>query len=273
MNDPKLSKNFAVSTGPVNSRLVAPSDHPTDSTAPVVLARLEAARAKLRLGTPLAGRLSPQQHGTGGAEALSTREIVAVVGAAVSAVGLTLGLIQSAVPVIGASAVLLCAFAVAASLAARARRQAGGEMMPDAGDVVEGQDIALLDAAMEKLAATASQQTIDRLSGLKAQLARCVALVASAKGNQVYSDEDQLFIRACVRRYLPDSISGYLRVPQKDRETVLIDEGKTALNLLHDQLDMLQRQLQDKENRLTQVAGESLMQQQRFLAAKTGSRK
>ena len=273
MNDPKPGKNFAVSSGPVNRRLVMPSAHATDATAPIVLARLEAARAKLRLGATLADRLSPLQHRHNGTEALGTREIVAVVGTAVSAVGLTLGLIQSAMAVIGTSAVLLCGFGAAAYLAARARRQAGGEAVADTSDLVDGKDIALLDAAMEKLAATALQETIDRLRDVKANISRCVALIASAKGQQVYADEDQMFIRACVRRYLPDSISAFLRVPQKDRETLPIAEGKTALALLHDQIDMLQSQLQIKEDRLTQAAGESLMQQQRFLAAKTGIRK
>ena len=272
MNNPKPGKNFAVSNSPVNRRLVAPSVLPTEETAPIVLARLEAARARLRLGATLAERLSPLQHRHNSTEALGTREIVAVVGAAVSAVGLTLGLIQGAMAVIGVSAFFICAFGAAAYLAARARRQAGGEAMADTSDLVDGKDIALLDAAMEKLAATAPQETIDRLSDLKAQISRCVALLASAKGQQVYPDEDQMFIRACVRRYLPDSIGGFLRVPQKDRESLLMDGGKTALNLLLEQLDMLKSQLQSKEARLTQMAGESLMQQQRFLAAKTGTR-
>ena len=272
MDEPKPGKNFDVSSGPVNRRLIAPSTHPADDTAPIVIARLEAARAKLRLGATLAERLSPLQHDHGNAGALGTREILAGVGAGVSAVGLTLGLIQGAMGVIGTSAVLLCGFGAAAYLAARARRHAGGEAMADTSDLVEGKDIAQLDAAMEKLAATAPQETIDRLRDVKAQISRCVALIASGKGQQAYADEDQMFIRACVRRYLPDSISAFLRVPQKDRETLPIDEGKTALRLLHEQIDMLKDQLEAKENRLTQAAGESLMQQQRFLAAKTGAR-
>ena len=273
MDDPKPGKNFAVSNGPVNSRLVPPPVVPFDDTAPIVRARLEAARARLRLGATLAERLSPLQHHPDSTGALSTREVLAGVGAAVSAVGLTLGMIQGAVVVIGSSAVLLCGFGAAAHFAAKARRHAGGEAVADTSDLVDGKDIALLDAAMEKLAATAPQETIDRLRDVKAKISHCVTLVASSKGQQVYADEDQLFIRACVRRYLPDSISAFLRVPQKDRETLPIDAGKTALALLHDQIDMLQSQLHAKEERLTQAAGESLMQQQRFLAAKTGVRK
>ncbi len=185
MNDPKQGKNFAVSNGPVNSRLVVPQVVPFDDTAPIVRARLEAARARLRLGASLAERLSQHQPYPDSAGTLGTREIVAVVGAAVSAVGLTLGLIQGAVVVIGTSAVFACGFGAAAYLAGRARHQASGEALADNGDLLDAKDIALLDAAMEKLAATAEQDTIDRLSDLKAQISRCVALIASAKGTHL----------------------------------------------------------------------------------------
>ena len=138
-------------------------------------------------------------------------------------------------------------------------------------ELIQRADIDKLDKAMEKLALEASQGTLDKLSQLKALITRCVALIASTKGNQVFSNEDQLFIRECVRRYLPDSINSYFRVPQKDRATLVIEDDKTALTLLHDQMDMLSNQLLSKENHLAQMAGDSLMQQQRFLAAKTRS--
>ena len=269
MDDPKPGKNFAVSHGPVNSRLVAPQALPVEHTSPVVRARIEATQARLRLGTPLAGRLSPAQRGPGTQAALSTRQVVSVVGATVSGVGLTLGLIQSAIVVIGTSAVFLCAFAAAAYLGGKSRPRAGGDAEAGTGNLIDGKDIALLDAAMEKLATTAPQETVDRLTDLKEQISRSLVLVAGTKSNPACLDEDQFFIRECVRRYLPDSISGFLRVPLKDRETLLMEDGKTAQDLLHDQFNMLKAKLQTQENRLTQLAGESLMQQQRFLAAKT----
>ena len=282
MDDPKPGKNFAVSAvsdGPVNSRLVAPqAPREDDGESPIVLARLEATHARLRLGVPLSERLAPAQRGPGNAEPLSVRQIVSVVGATVSGVGLTLGLIQSAIVVIGASAVLLCGFGAAAYLGGKTRRQPGGNAAAPFARLIDGKDIALLDGAMEKLVATAPQETVDRLTGLKDQISRSLALVGQsevrevAQSNPVALDEDTLFLRECVRRYLPDSISGFLRVPLKARTTLQMENGKTAQELLHDQFDMLKNQLQAKEERLTQMAGESLMQQQRFLAAKTGGR-
>ena len=282
MDDPKPGKNFAVSAvsdGPVNSRLVAPqAPREDDGESPIVLARLEATHARLRLGVPLSERLAPAQRGPGNAEPLSVQQVVSVVGATVSGVGLTLGLIQSAVVVIGASAVLLCGFGAAAYLGGKTRRQPGGNAAAPFARLIDGKDIALLDGAMEKLVATAPQETVDRLTALKDQLSRSLALVGQsevrevAQSNPVALDEDTLFLRECVRRYLPDSISGFLRVPLKARTTLQMENGKTAQELLHDQFDMLKNQLQAKEERLTQMAGESLMQQQRFLAAKTGGR-
>ena len=271
----------AASQGPVNSRLVAPQAVPEDDTPPVVRARLEATHARLRLGVPLSERLAPEQRNSGNTEPLSVRQVVSVVGASVSGVGLTLGLIQSAVVVIGASAVLLCGFGAAAYLGGKARRKVSASAVTTFTRLIDGKDIALLDGAMEKLVATAPQETVDRLTGLKDQISRSLALVGQsevrevrevAQSNPVALDEDTLFLRECVRRYLPDSISGFLRVPLKARTTLQMENGKTAQDLLHDQFDMLKNQLQAKEERLTQMAGESLMQQQRFLAAKTGGR-
>ena len=289
MDDPKPGKNFAVSAvsdGPVNSRLIAPQAFPEDDgESPIVLARLKATHARLRLGVPLSERLAPAQRGPGNAEPLSVRQIVSVVGATVSGVGLTLGLIQSAIVVIGASAVLLCGFGAAAYLGGKTRRQPGGRVSAPHTVLVDSKDIALLDVAMENLVATAPQETVDRLTDLKDQISRNLALMTNSKFSEVTQanqrtqinpvalDENTLFLRECVRRYLPDSISGFLRVPLKARTTLQMENGKTAQELLHDQFDMLKNQLQAKEERLTQMAGESLMQQQRFLAAKTGTRK
>ena len=65
------------------------------------------------------------------------------------------------------------------------------------------------------------------------------------------------------------TMAGRMPIPQKDRASLLIDGSKSALDLLHEQIDMIQSQLKIKENHLTQLAGEGLLRQHRFLAAKT----
>jgi hypothetical protein len=269
MNDSEMKKKFATANGPVNRRLVAPGSASPAHNAPAVQARLLAVKAKQRLGATLAERLAGAHNRTSQAKALSAVEIMLAIGGTVSAVGLILGVIQSSVVIAGISAVFLCGFGLKLFLAAQTRRRLAGLDQAQMIELIEPKDIELLDKTMEQLALDASQETLDKLSSLKGLITRCAALLSSTASGLTIPVDDQLFIRECVRRYLPDSINSYLRVPQKDRGSLVIEDEKTALTLLHEQLDMLMGQLQIKENNLAQMAGDSLMQQQRFLAAKT----
>lgn len=274
MNDRQLNKKFAVAKGPVNQRLVTPSTAPDrEQAAPAALARVQLAQAKHRLGTSLQERLGSVQSRSESPARLSTREIGIVIGGAVSAVALTLGLIQGSPLVAGIGGVCLTGLGALGYVAAKARRKMTGTSASDIGQFIDAKDIAALDAEMVRVAAESPPETVARLSAIKDQISRCAELIAGANGEHrdsgILANEDQLFIRECVRRYLPDTLASYLKVPPKDRATVVIDEGKTAQTLLHEQIGMLKNQLAAKETRLTRDAGEPLMRQQRFLSVKT----
>ena len=269
MNDPKLNKKFAVSDGPVNRRLIVPEETPDEQDSPIALARIQATLARQRLGASMAERLSQVRGPSAKGGSLSTGDIAVVVGGAASAVGLTLGLIQGSILLGGAGVVCLCGFGLRALVTAKSRRAQSGTESPQVEALIQVKDVEQLDAALHRLAGDAPQDLLDRLARLKELIARCVALVAHSKEGGGVSNDDSFFIREAVRRYLPDSVASYLRVPQKDRASLVIEEGKTASDLMHAQLDMIEQQLTAKEIRLTQMAGESLMRQQRFLAAKT----
>ena len=269
MNDPKLNKKFAVSDGPVNRRLMVPDDTPGEQDSPIALARIQATLARQRLGASMAERLSQARGPSATGGSLSTGDIAVVVGGAASAVGLTLGLIQGSILLGGAGVVCLCGFGLRAFMTAKSRRAQSSTESPQIEALIQAKDVEQLDAALHRLAGDAPQDLLDRLARLKELIARCVALVAHSKEGGGVSNDDSFFIREAVRRYLPDSIASYLRVPKKDRASLVIEEGKTASDLMHAQLDMIEQQLTAKEIRLTQMAGESLMRQQRFLAAKT----
>ncbi len=136
-------------------------------------------------------------------------------------------------------------------------------------DLADPEALAQLDAVMEKMAAQAPQATVDSLTQLKESIVRCMALVSASAGDGSLASEESLYLREAVRRYIPDSITSCLQVPQKDRASLVIDGSKPALDLLQDQLQMIQVQLDAREAKLTQVAGEALLRQQRFLAAKS----
>jgi hypothetical protein len=269
MNDTKISKKFAVASAPVNKRLQTPIESAPAKISPNIQARLQQVRAKQRLGGSLAERL-PKTLGTSfSAQALSAGEIMLALGGTISAIGLMLGLIQSSVLISGLGGMCFLGFGLKIFLDAKRKKRQRQESTPITEDFINSNDIESLDLALEKLAASASDETMEKLLRLKALLLRCVALMTNAQNINLVPSEDRFFVSECMRRYLPDSIRSYLQIPEKDRSTVLIEHNKSAIVLLHEQINMLAEQLTAKEASLIQLTGESLVQQQRFLSAKT----
>lgn len=268
MNDPKKIKNYAVAKGPVNRRTSAATPEPKPVVAKAVLQRVSMAHAKRRLGTPLSQRLTASAGGAADDKLPTGTAIVQAIGGTVCAMGVGLGLIQSSVLLVGGSALALGAVGLWAVVSRRSQRGDAGPARVAAPDLADPEALARLDALMEKMAAQAPQATVDSLAKLKESIVRCMALVGASAEEGSLATEESLYLREAVRRYIPDSINSCLQVPQKDRATLVIDGSKPALDLLHDQLLMIQQQLDTREAKLTQIAGEALLRQQRFLASK-----
>ena len=270
MNDLKKSKNYAVAKGPVNRRTIAPAPEAKPVVAQAVLQRITTAHAKRRLGTPLLQRLSVSAGTAAHGKLPTATAIVQAIAGTVCAMGVGLGVIQSSVLVMGSSALGLGAIGVWSAVNRRSQ-QGGGAVPPrvTATDLADPEALSRLDALMETMAAQAPQATIDSLARLKESIVRCMALVGAGAEEGSMASEESLYLREAVRRYIPDSINCCLQVPQKDRASLVIDGSKPALDLLHDQLQMIQQQLDGREAKLTQIAGEALLRQQRFLASKT----
>jgi len=266
MNDLKKGKNYVVANGPVNRRTTQAPVVEKPQIAPAVRMRIDMAKSRHRLGAPLSHRLGGSTPGQGDGPALSPIAILQAMGATVGATGLVLGLLQGALLLSGAGAATLGVFACWAYVRRRSRRGDADRQLAPAGNVVEAEDLRRLDLAMERMAQEAPQATVEQLAQLKESIARCVALAAQ-EGS--FLGHEPLYVREAVRRYIPDSIAACLKVPHKDRASLVIDGGKPAIDLLHDQLQMIQDQLTGSEASLTQSAGEALMRQQRFLAAKS----
>lgn len=268
MHDPKLSKKYATAQGPVNRRtapVAAPAPTPP---APIALARLHMTQARQRLGAPLAQQLAAPRHDPVRPGPSSTT-IAQTIGGTVGAVGVLLGAIQGSWLTLGASASLLCGLGGWVAWCWH-RRPANPSAAFTPATWVEPTDLQRLDSLMEQLAAEVPDDTVQRLCDIKTALRHSVALLAHIAADSGLPTEDALYVRECVRRYLPDSIQSCLQVPQKDRATRAIEGNRSALALLHEQIGMLMGELQTREARLTQLAGEPLLRQQRFLAAKTG---
>ena len=272
MNDLKKSKNYAVAKGPVNRRTSAATAEAKPVVARAVLQRVSMAHAKRRLGTPLSQRLTASAGGTVHDKLPTAAAIVQAMGGTICALGVGLGVIQHSVVMMGSSALALGVVGIWAAVSRRSQRgDATAQPRFTATDLADPEALVRLDAVMEKMAAQAPQASVDSLARLKESIVRCMALLGASAEEGNLATEESLYMREAVRRYIPDSIDSCLQVPQKDRATLVIDGSKTALDLLHDQLQMIQQQLDAREAKLTQIAGEALLRQQRFLASKANS--
>ncbi len=272
MPHPEHKTKFAVSNGPVNRRTASVAQRqPPVPARPQLLNRLRASHARHRLGTPLALRLQASADTPNGRIRASTRHILQAIGGALGATGLFLGMIANTAPLVGASAASLLGVGIWIVLERRRSGSSGALAQETFSNWVAPGDVERLDAAMETLAAHCPPPVVHALSGLKDTIARCVRALGNSQKPGLAASDDRLFVGEAIRRYIPDSLLAYSQVPIGDRETLLLDQGKTAVDLLLEQLALLTDQLQKREVQWGQLAAESLLQQQRFLAAKTRS--
>jgi hypothetical protein len=82
------------------------------------------------------------------------------------------------------------------------------------------------------------------------------------------SDIDTYTVRQTIRDYLPAALSGYRALPAGFAEDEPIQEGKTAHEHLRQQLNLLQRAIDDIADRIPRQKAQRLLSHGRFLAGK-----
>ena len=270
MNEPKTKGKFAVSNGPVNRRTVSSRPRSADfKPSPLVLSRLRAMQAKHQLGAPLTQRFNNDSRSS--AIPLRTKVIAQSIGGTMAGVGTFVATLQGAWfgAALGAAALLGLG-----GLAWRnhiTKRETNHLSMTHIAKVVDAQDLERLDALLEQVGKVSNRATVDLLVAFKEALVRSVTLAASVQGDNGLPSEDTLFIGQAVKRYVPDSLQAFLTVPASERETRDMEGGKTAAILVLEQIRLIEQKIKQCEGRLNQQMGEALLQQQRFLAAKTRS--
>jgi hypothetical protein len=170
---------------------------------------------------------------------------------------------------IGGGALALSLVAMWVLLSRRSRAHEAVHPSLKTSDLADPEALARLDTAMENMSAQAPPEMVTQLVQLKESIMRCMSLMRASTDQGSGVTEEGLYLRETVRRYIPDSIDACLLVPSKDRSTLVMDDSKSALELLHDQLQMIQQRLDASEAKLSQMAGEALVRQQRFLVSKT----
>lgn len=133
---------------------------------------------------------------------------------------------------------------------------------------VDARALEALDAMLESVSTELPTDLVQPLLALKKTLVRGVSSARSVGVSEYATAEDRMYLSECIRRYLPDSLSAYLRVPAGRRGDVLGEEGVSANQALSHQLALIQSELDRQEARLASSASEALLLQQKFLQAK-----
>lgn len=86
---------------------------------------------------------------------------------------------------------------------------------------------------------------------------------------QAHALDDNLFtVRETIARYLPETLANYIALPPMFRVTRILKDGKTARDLLMDQLSVLDDQMKELVGNLTRGDADALLANGQFLEAK-----
>lgn len=261
----KDAKNRYISAdGPVNLRHRQPSELPPAPVGEEALARAQRVQARHLLGTPLQAQLHAAKPAL--QQPTHAVQIGAAIGAASGLVLLLLGAIQSStlLTLAGTFLLVVCLVALAWWSRRRAAMRAPGEGAPLFDDEAMRRFDAALDAASTELAEPQCRQ----LLALKNSLVRIGTRAMTAATDEHFRLEDRHYLVECLRRYVPDSLEAYLRVPVAQRRSALDHQGESAEALLSHQLALLLQEVERREEALGRSAAEGLRRQHRFLESK-----
>jgi len=262
----ELDPKYVASTRPINRRTAQKQPKQSMPTNLLVQDRIASLKARRRFGAPLAEQLRVLGPATK-RKPLSAIIVVGGILSTVSTVGLLLAWIQTSTALAVAGIVGLLASVAMIVHGRRTNGNADGIAVPIAA-LFDDDCLEAFDRVLEQLAPEVPDAVAAELSAIKDQFIRIARLATTSGVDENYTMEDRMYLTECMRRYLPDSLESYLRVPLDQRTTQVIEEGQTAVSLLLSQINMLRLELTKQETKLTKSTAEELMKQQRFLESK-----
>lgn len=253
---------YVSASRPVNSRTASKANLAAEQINPLVHERLRARKLKNRFGAPLSRqlRISTQTR---------LRPVMMAGGmlTAVSALGLLLATIQASMSVAAGAGVGML---LGAGLLFLGRQQQAGNGANEAlaPSLFNDADLRAFDQALEMATQEVPDNIAAALAELKQQILRIARLASDVGTDENFTLDDKYYVAECLRRYLPDSLQSYLRVPSNVRVSQAIEGEHTAADLLLQQIALLQAELRKREISLNKSAATLLVRQQRFLEAK-----
>lgn len=256
---------YVVGIEPVNRRTADPQLRAPPPDPAQLMVRARQLHQKHALGAPLAEVLESRkaQASTAAVPGLAIAGLVA--GTALLPLAVFSGSLWVGA-LLGSGSVLSLGYAARRIVAAR-RAAAPAALASGRPPLVDAQALEALDRVMEAIAPELDESLMNPLVRLKHTLVRLIELDHAAAAAP-FIGEDHLYLQQCVKRYLPDSLQAYLKVPAQHRSRPIAQDGRTPAQTLAAQLTLIQQELDRREQQGVEAAGEALLSQQRFLEAK-----
>lgn len=148
----------------------------------------------------------------------------------------------------------------------------------DAGVVVAGTDVSATELNVDAIQRALNALLSDTRNRLPQDLYEKVVLVVAAiedvlaaGGASGLSQHDRFVVERTAHDYLPTAVRNYLKLPQAYRSNPLPDaDGKTAREVLAEQLDLLARRVRQIADMAYRQDVEALLVHGRFLQSKFG---
>ena len=112
------------------------------------------------------------------------------------------------------------------------------------------------------------KEAVVALRGIEATLQELLPRLTELQERGVISAKDSFTVIETVRRYLPDTLSAYLRLPKLYAEMQSLGDGKTASQTLLEQLRVLDSSLREVARNAFAGDAEKLIVNGRFLQSK-----
>lgn len=134
-----------------------------------------------------------------------------------------------------------------------------------------GLDAAALEHTLERIASQSQKRLPDELAAkVDAIRQTIVELLPKLKASSI--DRRDLFaVERTVSDYLPRTLDNYLTLPRAYANTRVIQDGKTAQQMLGEQLDLIEEKMQEISEAVAKDDVSKLLAQGRFLEERFGS--
>lgn len=272
MKQPDKTPLLVSAEGPINRRTAllaqrqreAAQAEQNPTTPPELLERMHRNHLRHTLGAPLAQQWAALEK----AEAKTAPSGLLIGAGVLTACGAVVGLLGT---IQASAATLGLGFAlglVGLLGLAWVRRQArhSTHTTTAAPPLFDTETLEAFDRVLDSASAELGDEARRLLLDIKHAL---VSMALHARGvDEHFTAEDRLYLRECLRRYVPDTLQAFLRVPPAQRTTLVLESQTTAQAVLLRQLTSLRDEIAQREKKMGRSAAEGLMQQDRFLASK-----